>query len=95
MERQRYARQVMANPHPYRAESREKHPEPTDAWIERTLVDPYKVEAHDEYPGRTIYYKYIREAGRRGRWLLVIVQDDQEFNAYFDRDYVKLWGRPE
>lgn len=82
-------------PIPYRAKSREKHPEPTADWIERTLVDPDKVEADDKHPGRTLYYKYIPEAGRRGRWLLVIVQDDQEFNAYSHKKSLKLWGRPE
>ena len=84
----------MANPHPYRSRSREKHPEPTDEWIERTLVDPYKVEADETHPARMVYYAYIPEAGQ-GRWLLVIIQDGQEFNAYFDRKYLKRWGRPE
>lgn len=92
--RQELARSVTNNPHPYYIRAREKHPEPAMEWIERTLSNPYTVAVDDEHPGRQVYYGYIPEAGT-GKWLMVIVQDSQLFNAYFNRDLLKTWRRPE
>ena len=89
-----YASTVMSNPHPYRAESSLSPPEVEPEWIERTLVNPYAVTADERHPGRTVYYSYIPEAGA-GKWLLVVVQDDQLFNAYFNHNLLSRRGRPE
>ena len=89
-----YARSVINNPHPYYIRARGKHPEPAMEWIERTLANPQSAAVDDENPGRLIFYGYIPEAGT-GKWLMVIVQDQKLFNAYFNRDLLKSWGRPE
>ena len=89
-----YANTVMSNRHPYSLIARDKHPEPQLEWIERTLIAPDTMAVDSENIGRVIYYKYIPEAGA-GKWLLVIVQDDQFFNAYFNKDLLKRWGRPQ
>ena len=85
----------MGNPHDYWRRSILTHPETTPGWIERALVHPYTVKVDDGNPGRRVYHAYIPEAGRRGRWLLVITQDDQLFNAYFNRALLREYGRPE
>ena len=84
----------MRDPHPYWEESRLKHPEPPGEWVERTLTAPYTAAEDDAHLGRVVYYSYIPEAGT-GKWLLVVVQDDRLFNAYFNKDLLKLWGKPE
>ena len=89
-----FARSVINNPHPYYLRARDKHPEPDLEWIERTLANPYITTVDDAHPGRLAFYRYIPEAGA-GKWLLVVVQDAQLFNAYFNRDLLKSWGRPE
>ena len=88
----RYARPVMTNPHPYLASARMKHPEPRLEWVERTLTTPFTADIDETHSGRVVYYCYIPEAGT-GKWLMVIVQDDRLFNAYFNRDLLKTWGR--
>ena len=84
----------MRNPHPYWEEARLKHPEPPGEWVERTLAAPYTAAEDDAHPGRVVYYSYIPEAGA-GKWLLVVIQDDRLFNAYYNKDLLKLWGKPE
>ena len=91
---QEFARNAIDNPHPYYIRAKNKHPEPAMEWIERTLSNPHTVDVDDEHPGRLVYYSYIPEAGT-GKWLMVLVQDDQLFNAYFNRDLLKRWRRPE
>ena len=89
-----FARSVVSNPHPYFARARAKHPEPDMEWIERTLASPHKSDFDNEHTGRLICYGYIPEAGN-GKWLVVIAQNEQLFNAYFNRDLLRSWGRPE
>lgn len=90
----RYAVAVMHSPHPYRQISAITHPEPASEWIERTLADPYTATIDETHPGRVVYYSFIPEA-ETGKWLVVVVQYDRLFNAYFNRDLLKLWGIPE
>ncbi len=87
----------MSNPHPYYVQRAiVRHQEPDAEWIERTLTNPYTAKEDSNHPHRTVYYSYIPEFGR-GHWLLVIVQNDQLFNAYFDRTLLRAskLGRPE
>ena len=89
-----FARSVVNNPHPYYARARDKHPEPDMEWVERTLTNPSMISVDDAHTDWTIYYGYIPEAGN-GKWLVVIAQKEQLFNAYFNRDLLKVCGRPE
>ena len=57
-------------------------------------MDPNTAHIDTEHPGQVLYYGYIPEAGD-GKWLVVIVQDDQLFNAHFNKDLLRRWGRPE
>ena len=89
----RYARQVVRKPHPYRRVSALTHGEPEAEWVERTIADPYTAHEDQNHPGRNVYYRFIPEAGE-GKWLLVVVENDQLFNAYFNSKLLKVWGRP-
>jgi hypothetical protein len=87
----------MSNPHPYYEVARSKHPEAKPEWIERVLITPYHKELAVDgdlvvMEQRSVYYGYIPE---EEKWLIVIVDEDMLFNAYFDRKLLKRWGRPE
>ena len=84
---------MMSNPHPYWQVANGRHPEPTTEWIERTLMGPYTAEEDETEIGRVVYYGYVPEVEK---WLVVVVaQDDRLFNAYFNRNLLRLWGKPE
>lgn len=88
--RVRAAEHIIANPHPYYLnKARQKHSEPTQEWILRTLIEPYHTE--DLGDGRELYWGAVPEVAN---WLLVIVQDGQLFNAFLNRKKRRQWGRP-
>lgn len=84
------AERIISNPHPYYLNrARLKHSEPTQEWILRTLIAPYRME--DLGNGRELYWGAVPEVEN---WLLVIVQDGQLFNAFLNRQKRREWGRP-
>ena len=88
--RLRAAEQIVSNPHPYYLNrAQHKHSEPKGEWILRTLIAPNHTE--NLGGGRELYWGAIPEAEN---WLLVIVQDEQLFNAYLNRQKRREWGRP-
>lgn len=89
-ERQRAARQIIANPTPYyRNIARFQHSEVDPTWIERTLIDPYAWEVQED--GRIRYWGPVPEVGN---WLRVIVDNGQLFNSFLDSSRRSRWGRP-
>ena len=90
MERRRAAQRIMDNPHPYYTSyAVEKHPEVHQEWIERTLIEPYRVEVQED--GRLRFWGPVPE---RENWLRVIVDGGQLFNAFLDYHKRSEWGRP-
>ena len=89
-DRRASAGRIIGNPHPYYVNrARQKHSEPSLEWILRTLIDPFRVEKLED--GRELYWGAVPEVEN---WLLVIVQDGQLFNAFFNRRKRREWGRP-
>ena len=73
----------------YYERAKHNHPEVLEAWVQRVLDNPDHVTAQPD--GRIRYYGYIDEAGK---WLRVIVEDDEVLNRFFDRGALRRWGRP-
>ena len=92
-DRQLAARRIIENAHRYYTErARHNHIGIDPEWIERVLVNPYRVEM--EPNGRTRYWGFISEWGEEGRWLRVVVDNGRLFNAFPDRNKLNLWGIP-
>jgi hypothetical protein len=60
-----------------------------DEWIERTLIAPHHQETDTD--GRELYYGAVPE---EGKWIRVVVENDQLHTAYFDKRLIKRWGMP-
>ena len=90
MQLRRAALRIMDNPHPYyTAFARAKHLEVIPEWIERTLIELFRVEIQQN--GRVCFWGAVPE---RGYWLRVIVDEGLLFNAFLDSNKRRRWGRP-
>ena len=75
----------MSNPHKH------QHPEISDEWVERTLLDPYYYEQAPGYSHRYLYYGAVPEMEN---WLVVVVENNQQVTAYLRHQLRRQWGRP-